>query len=667
MESKMTTTFHDFKKALDVQFVSMAVGDLFTVTIDKDEMWEEYLASFAEGTNPIYKERTVHDCQCCKQFVRSAGAVVAIKGSKLESIWNVNVSEPYATVAKHMKQFIEKRMINNKFLHYENFIGTDHNRTMDEKGKVVTFEHFHFNLHPKVVSKKADRDRGLARTNYTTLKRALDEITDDAVQIVLELINQGSVYRGEEHKSLVELLNQLKLDYAKADNKNLFTWEQSSRIGPMSGICNTVIGTLLTDISKGIPLDDAVRMFESKVAPQNYKRPSALITKSMIEHAKTQIETLNLTAALSRRHAMIDDIDINDALFVYRDVHSMLASDVFGEMVDEIPDKFNLAKVEEIDSKTFLSVILPGTRKLEILLDNEHENSFVSLIAPTDKHAKHMFKWNNPYSWIYNGNIADSVKMRVKAAGGSVTGALRCSLSWFNTDDLDLHLKTLGYHIYHAKKSYASMNCSLDVDMNVQGNRRDAVENITWPKERDIQEAEHHFYVNNYTLRENIDVGFEAEIEFRGVIHKFAYTKPVKADVTIAKFRYSKQAGLTFTETLPRVDRSKEIWGLTTNKFHPVSLVTKSPNFWGNSKVGNEHLFFIISNCINNKSVRGFLNEYLHNDLNEFRKVFEVLGSKTLAPVSDNQLSGVGFSTTIRRSVYFKVTGSFSRIIKVNF
>ena len=43
---------------------------LFEVEVDKDEMFAHYLASFPEGTNPMYRERTVHDCSCCRSFIK---------------------------------------------------------------------------------------------------------------------------------------------------------------------------------------------------------------------------------------------------------------------------------------------------------------------------------------------------------------------------------------------------------------------------------------------------------------------------------------------------------------------------------------------------------------------------------------------------------------------
>lgn len=47
---------------------------------------------------------------------------------------------------------------------------------------------------------------------------------------------------------------------------------------------------------------------------------------------------------------------------------------------------------------------------------------------------------DNNFSWAYTGGITDSIKERVKQAGGNVDGELRISLSWFNFDDLDLHV-----------------------------------------------------------------------------------------------------------------------------------------------------------------------------------------------------------------------------------
>lgn len=92
-----------------------------------------------------------------------------------------------------------------------------------------------------------------------------------------------------------------------------------------------------------------------------------------------------------------------------------------------------------------------------------------------------------------------------------------------------------------------------------------------------------------------------------------------------------------------------------------------SPNYWDGQGIGNKHYFFIIEGCKNPESVRGFYNEFLKDDLMSQKRVFEVLGSKMKIDYSDNQLSGLGFSSTIRNSIICRVKGATERILKINF
>ena len=83
-----------------------------------------------------------------------------------------------------------------------------------------------------------------------------------------------------------------------------------------------------------------------------------------------------------------------------------------------------------------------------------------------------------------------------------------------------------------------------------------------------------------------------------------------------------------------------------------------SPNYWDDNVNSNKHWFFILDKCLNPEPVRGIYNEFLSNELHEHRKVFEVLGSKTKCPYDEQQLSGVGFSSTKRDEVKIHVTGN---------
>jgi len=162
---------------------------------------------------------------------------------------------------------------------------------------------------------------------------------------------------------------------------------------------------------------------------------------------------------------------------------------------------------------------------------------------------------------------------------------------------------------------------------------------------------------------------FSAEIEFDGKILSFSYDKKMKnkEKVIVAVVNYSKKNGFTVVESLPSSSSSKSIWGIETEKFQTVTSIMLSPNHWDDNKEGNKHFFFILDKCANPSETRGIYNEFLDNSLNEHRKVFEVLADKMKCPQSSEQLSGVGFSSTVRNEIVCKVNGSFTRTLKIKF
>lgn len=667
--------FIRFKNAVQAQIASMAErGHLFRVDASKDELWEAYLKSFPPGTNEIFKERTEHDCQCCKQFIRTIGNAVAVIDGEVESIWDISIGGAHQVVADALSDLVKSKAINDALIHYEAKVGTDHNHQDTDAG-VIRWDHFSCILPDKYVKSKNAIPAALGdiRSSKDVFKRGCEEITVEAIDTVLELIEQNSLYRGAEHTVSVGRLGQMKSEYdalSSAAEKDNHAWTMAATHGHAVRIRNSVIGTLLTDISEGMELDAAVRAFESKVAPTNYKRPTALITKAMIDKAQKKVCELGIKDSLSRRFAVTDDLTINNVLFANRTTKQ--AMNVFEEMSQEAGSNVgSLDKVEEVGIDKFITDILPKADKIEVMVENKHSNNLVSLIAPVHADSKNILKWDNNFSWSYNGEVTDSIKERVRKAGGNIDAVLRCSLSWGNYDDLDIHVvEPGGNHIYFNNKVSRQTSGQLDVDMNAgSGKTREAVENIVWTDLDLMQEGEYKLYVNNYSKRETIDVGFDVELEFDGVIHLFNYAKPVKdsENVAVSTFTFSRKDGIKFLSSLDSTAVSKEIWGLHTNNFHNVAMVMNSPNHWDGEETGNKHWFFMLDGCVNDGRPRGFFNEFLNNNLTEYRKVFEVLGSKMKVAESNIQLSGVGFSSTKRDYILCKVTGSFSRIIKIIF
>lgn len=65
--------FKVFGAAVSKQFQAMSKETLYEIPIDKGEIWEQYLASFPEGTNPIHVKKTEHDCNCCLECCKCKG------------------------------------------------------------------------------------------------------------------------------------------------------------------------------------------------------------------------------------------------------------------------------------------------------------------------------------------------------------------------------------------------------------------------------------------------------------------------------------------------------------------------------------------------------------------------------------------------------------------
>lgn len=688
--------FKDFVKAIqkNLQQMSKDSSKLFTVNVDTEELYNLYLDSFPAGTNEIYRERREYDCSCCRHFIRDVGNVVSIKNGELHTIWGINPvsDDKYNVVAAALDAYVKQKAVLGVFLKKEKRIGTPENREMLPTGKINKYEHFFVDLPEICIFKECyghtlEGDLSQFRDVRNVFKRSLDEISKEAVDTVLELIAQNSLYKGAEWKKQLTEFKNYQKEYGKLtdEQKELWIWEKSIAAGAVIGkIRNHSIGTLLVNISEGMDLDLAVRKYEQIVAPVNYKRPKAIFTKKMLENAKKTITELGYMDSLQRRFATLDDITVNNILFSNKDAAKRItgAMDLFDEMEQDVAiDPKRFSKVEEISAEDFIKNVLPVAKELEVYLENKHIQNMVSLIAPEVADAKTMFKWNNGMSWAYTGNITDSdIKENVKAAGGSVTGIVRFSIQWNDgngkdNSDLDAHCLEPqgGDHIYFSHKISRYTGGELDIDITdpiyqCKSNGGVAVENITYPSKERMKPGTYKFYVNQYSFRNS--QGFKAEVEVNGEIHSYEYNSPVRGNVDVAEVILDQSGNFKVVDKLPGncATISKDVWGIKTLQFTPVSVVCYSPNYWDEQKgIGHQHLFFMLKDCINPEEPNGYYNEFLKPELEQHRRVFEALGSKAHVKDVDDQLSGVGFSLTKRNDLIIKVKGATERVLKVKF
>ena len=710
--------FKLFNEAIQKQF-NLIVLDriLFRSQRTGREIWAKYLESFEN--DPVFRDpqSTSHTCNNCNNFIKRYGNIIAIddNGDVMSIFDNINTGTTYDKVALKVSKFIKSVNIQNVF--FETFLELKHlpyERNIKQsqaifrlgiskdykqytkaeadlygvvkEGEIRTFHHFHIDIPKRFVNMSGDSIEKIAgkyRDKYSVFKRMMEEIPTDTLQLVMDLINQNSLLDGTSHLHVIKDIIAIKKLY-KASNMDLsiFCWVSTYYMNEHTAkFKNNLIGVLCTELAEGMELNKACLNWNKRVDPANYHKASAPITKKQIEEAKKFVTDNGYTASFNRRLATIDDIKASEIKHLNSGDGTIKEVSIFDNVKSTSTrhKRSEFKNVEEVTIERFITDILPTCTSIEIFLTNTHEQNFVTLTTSVEKESKPIFKWDNNYSWTFNGNLAGKsyIKEAVKATGGRVDGVLRFSLMWAEGDptddsDLDAHCYSPEGHIYFGHAALPSKTPSggnLDLDITSPGRQRNwknVAENITWPNLSKMKDGTYKMVANNFSDRGN--KYFEAEIEFAGEIYN--YRRPNKlpngqsvevATVTLKNGEFSIKHAMQETQS------SKEIWGLTTNEFHKVNLVCLSPNHWGDNAIGNKHYMFMLNKCINNNDVRGFHNENLLSDLLEHRKVMEVLGASSMIPQNNTQLSGLGFNSTVKDEVIVKCSGSFRRLLKIKF
>ena len=660
--------------------------------VDMEELYEHYQAQYPKELNTIFRTRRHYDGSYDRNFIKRLGNVVGINADgTLDSIWNVKVPDYFQPVADAMHKLVTSQVVDTIFLTDLATAGNPSNKDGDLD---IVWDHF-YSVIPHQYVKKGEVASltGTFNEDVNVFTRGLKELTLDALETDFELIEANTLYRGTEHKKAVSTFidHKKKYDTIPAAQQAAYILYTARTVGPAVRFKNTVIGTLVEDISNGVELNKAVGAFQDKVAPGKFKVPTSIATVGMISAAAKTMDEIGGTPALERRFATIKDIDVNNVLFTNQ---TQKALNVFDDLQSDAKSAVKpqaLAKVEEISLDHFLENIVPSAKTVEVLFENKHANNLVTLITAVNADAAHLFKWDNPFSWSYNGEVADSLRDKVQALGGRVDGVLRFSHSWNhdgkNQSLMDLHVfgpncklrdsknsdeihddYPLGLRVGWNNRKDNSSGGVQDVDFTTKPGDKVPVENITFPSLNKLPDGKYTFKIHNWSAREPNLSGFKAEIEFENQVFGYEYTRPLKNKqwITVAEATL-KNGKFTIEHKLDSEASSKNIWGLDTNRWVKVNNILLSPNMWNEEKrTGNEHLFFIVDNCKNPHATRGIYNEFLRSEFEPHRKVFELLAHKTKAQSTDEQASGLGFSSTRRDKVTVRVTGKTQRTFVIN-
>lgn len=103
--------FDQVRNQVRQQFEIMRSGPLFSVAVDREEIWNTYLKALPAAMQP--------ECSCnaCRSFMRQFGGIVAIKpDNTLQTLWDFEAADPdYAAAVKAVRKYVARQAITGPF------------------------------------------------------------------------------------------------------------------------------------------------------------------------------------------------------------------------------------------------------------------------------------------------------------------------------------------------------------------------------------------------------------------------------------------------------------------------------------------------------------------------------------------------------------------------
>lgn len=359
----------------------------------------------AAGLNDLYldtlpSERQVHNCSCCRRFIETYGGLVAIaeNGVTTPAMWNPEgVPGFYQPAFAALFDRVKKARVTSVFLTKQPTWGTPE-----------TGEWSHLSVVPSAAlvyregALTAGQAMAAAKENFRTVVTALGEMKAPMLDEAIRILQAGAVARSEKFIAPVKWLRALH-DRPKCRLGENVMWREIA--SAPEGYCHpraSVVGSLLEDITAGLPFDTIKARFDAKLGPLIYQRPQAAPTAGNIKAAEELVAKLGIAPSLERRFARLDDLRADWVPAVANE--TVPAGGVFGHLRakgDASARPVDLPTVTMTWEK-FTRTVLPTAERLEILVPST--GRFIALTTAVNANAPPILKWDreeehNPVAW----------------------------------------------------------------------------------------------------------------------------------------------------------------------------------------------------------------------------------------------------------------------------
>jgi hypothetical protein len=395
-------------------------------TTDAAGLWEAYLAALPEEARQEYA------CSACRRFVERFGSLVSIDGQGLQRsvFWDERLATPALFAAvEQLRARVEKARVTGVFLSAQAVWGTPVKGDWTHMAVRVPPAHV---FRPSLLD--AHQRMAELREHSRCLNVALGEFPTDLLKQAHSILQAEALSRSEKFIGVVEWLLARQEERKQPQGHNLL-WKAVA--SAPAGFCTpraSMVGTLLEDLSAGLPFETVQARFNAKMHPLQYQRPQAAPSAGNVEQAEAAIAKLGLAPALERRFATLADVPLT-----WKPAADKAVSNrgIFGHL----RTKEERSRELHLPGKTltwvkFRDTVLPTAERIQLRVPSSSP-AFSALVTAVHADAPPLLQWDsleqrNPVSWYFYPNGSTASSWGLKPGEVEVLGVTMKPNTWFN-------------------------------------------------------------------------------------------------------------------------------------------------------------------------------------------------------------------------------------------
>lgn len=363
--------------------------------------------------NLPFSARQYYNCRACNNFIDRYGDIVRIDDNgNLEPVMWKYAPEFFKKAVEAVRENVKSSRVTGLFLTSEKTLG------IPEAGG---WDHLYINVPNIYVRTKSfysiDQVSAEKLEDFKMIQNAVNKYSIETVEAAVNLLRSDSMYRGEKILGIAEWFLEVLYDVKNNPKRSNILWKKVATAP--AGFCHissSMIGTLLDDISEGMPLETVQRRFNEKMNPLKYQRPQVAPSAGNVARAEKIVAELGLEYSLKRRFARLDEIETiwKPAGKTYKLVTDTITSTsgVFGDIktkkYNEKKPSLDYVAKSKMTWVKFQRTVLPNAKKIEMRIPYGN-NGYAALVTAEDPNATPIICWDteehrNPFNWyLYAG------------------------------------------------------------------------------------------------------------------------------------------------------------------------------------------------------------------------------------------------------------------------